>query len=113
MKKRVSIYIDGDVWDNFKEDAWKRRKSASALIEEILKGASKAPVVQMDNKKTIRQKKIEEVKDKDLTPKISKSDQEMLERAQELINKKRPDSLMGFNGGYSKESQLKKKKKAN
>ena len=126
MKKRVSIYIDGDVWDNFKEDAWKRRKSASALIEEILsglvteettlrnsEGASKAPVVQMDNKKTIRQKKIEEVRDKDLTPKISKSDQEMLEMAQELINKKRPDSLMGFNGGYSKEAQLKKGKKAN
>ena len=87
-------------------------------IEEMLKttlrnSASKEPVVQMDNKKTIRQKKIEEVKDKDLTPKISKSDQEMLEMAQELINKKRPDSLMGWNGGYSKEAQLKKGKKTN
>ena len=107
MKKRVSIYIDGDVWDNFKEDAWKRRKSASALIEEILKSASKAPVVQMDNKKTIRQKKIEEVKDKDLTPKISKSDQDMLERAQRLAANKQVE----WRGGYSKEAQLKKGKK--
>ena len=81
-------------------------------IEEMLKttlrnSASNEPVVQMDNKKTIRQKKIEEVKDKDLTPKISKSDQEMLERAQRLAANKQVE----WRGGYSKEAQLKKGKK--
>jgi len=81
-------------------------------IEEMLKttlrnSASKEPVVQMDNKKTIRQKKIEEVKDKDLTPKISKSDQDMLERAQRLAANKQVE----WRGGYSKEAQLKKGKK--
>ena len=45
--------------------------------------------------------------DKDLTPKISKSDQEMLERAQRLAANKQVE----WRGGYSKEAQLKKGKK--
>ena len=125
MKVRKTVNVDKDVWWNLKKNAFENNQTMTDYLDGVFKfateettaflrnGASKAPVVQMDNKKTIRQKKIEEVRDKDLTPKISKSDQEMLEMAQELINKKRPDSLMGFNGGYSKEAQLKKKKKAN
>ena len=38
MKKRVSIYIDDLVWENVKEHAWKQRKSASQLLEDILDG---------------------------------------------------------------------------
>ena len=37
-KKRVSIYIDEDVWDYIKEEAWKLRTSASGLLEEIACG---------------------------------------------------------------------------
>ena len=37
-KKRVSIYIDEGVWDSIKEEAWRLRTSASALLEQIACG---------------------------------------------------------------------------
>ena len=36
MKKRISIYIDGDVWEGVKDQAWKERMSASAFLEQVL-----------------------------------------------------------------------------
>ncbi len=38
MKKRVSIYIDEDAWENLKEHAWRSRTSASAYLEGLICG---------------------------------------------------------------------------
>ena len=37
MKKRVSIYIDSELWDNVKERAWRGRVSASEYISGLLR----------------------------------------------------------------------------
>ena len=36
MKKRVSIYIDDNLWDDIKESAWRDKLSASAWIAKRL-----------------------------------------------------------------------------
>jgi len=119
MKKRVSIYIDGDVWARIKECAWEERMSASAFIEAKLMFARDEAVgkdEQVDSanrdepsEKTIREKKIELSKGKDLRPKISPSDEQMLREKMEVIAKKKPESLTGWVGGYSKGRQLGKR----
>ena len=103
MKKRVSIYIDEDVWDNFKEDSWKRRKSASALIEEILRGdlpvipseKSGAVVVMRDTVEAV-------IEDVDLELENNK----LLEKRKKIADLK---ESLSWNGGYSKNKQLGKK----
>ena len=62
-------------------------------------------------KKTIREKKIESSKGKDLSSKISKADEEMLREKMSIISKKGPESLTGWQGGYSKDRQIGKKGK--
>ena len=37
-KKRVSIYINEEIWDRIKEDAWKDRVSASFFLEQLVLG---------------------------------------------------------------------------
>jgi len=37
-KKRVSLYIDEEVWDYVKEEAWRLKMSASALFTKFVKG---------------------------------------------------------------------------
>ena len=61
--------------------------------------------------KTIKEKKIELVKGRDLSPKISSVDEKMLKKAQGVIDKKKPESLTGWTGGFSKEQQTGKKAK--
>ena len=57
----------------------------------------------------IRKKKIESSKGKDLSPKISRADEEMLKEKMELIASKKPASLTGWVGGFSKAQQVGKK----
>ena len=38
MKKRVSVYIDEELWEWTKEAAWSMRISASALFEKLVRG---------------------------------------------------------------------------
>ena len=57
----------------------------------------------------IRKKKIESSKGKDLSPKISRADEEMLKEKMELIARKKPESLTGWVGGFSKAQQVGKK----
>jgi len=38
MKKRVSLYIDSELWDSVKERAWCGRVSASEYISGLLRG---------------------------------------------------------------------------
>ena len=61
--------------------------------------------------KTIKEKKIEKVKGKDLSPKISKNDEAMLRAKMEFIKSKKPASLTGWVGGFSKEQQTGKRSK--
>ena len=67
-------------------------------------------ILPVEKPKTIREKKIESSKGKDLSPKISKADEQMLKEKMDVIKKRRPESLTGFQGGYSKSQQLGKKK---
>ena len=56
-------------------------------------------------KKTIRENKIESSKGRDLSSKISKAEK------MSVIAKKKPESLTGWSGGYSKDRQIGKKGK--
>ena len=38
MKKRVTIYIEGELWDNVKDRAWRGNVSASEYISGLLRG---------------------------------------------------------------------------
>ena len=53
MKKRISIYIDEDVWKSVQDQAWDERVSASALVEEVLRGIRTTP-------ETIKKKEVSE-----------------------------------------------------
>lgn len=75
--------------------------------KDFIGGVSRKELEETETaKKTIKEKKIEKVKEKDLAPKISKADEDMLKKAQDLIKKKRPESLTGWTGGYSKDRQV-------
>lgn len=37
MKKRISIYIDEDVWKDLKDTAWRLHVSASAYLEDLVR----------------------------------------------------------------------------
>ena len=125
-KKKITVNIEEKVWNAFKQMAWKsqlgagQNLSVSQYLENMLAVKLTLPVSnvilegnpektatevehRMEAEKTIREKKIEKVKD--LSPKISKSEQEMLKKAQELIASKKPESLTGWTGGFSKEQQ--------
>ena len=38
MKRRVTIYIEDELWDNVKDRAWRGKVSASEYISELLRG---------------------------------------------------------------------------
>ena len=42
-KKRVTIYIEGKVWDDVKDRAWSERVSASRYLENLVNGSPEAP----------------------------------------------------------------------
>ena len=65
MKKRVSIYIDEDVWERAKNLAWSERKSASCLVEEVLKNIKTADLVEpkYEHKDLVAEIPVEEIKE--------------------------------------------------
>ena len=136
MKKRVSINLEESVWKMAQQAAYQKSAetktgiSASQFVEDVIKAAIEnnkrielSPIVpvivdpetaktaseMIKEPSTIRKKKIESSKGKDLSPKISKSDEEMLKEKMELIARKKPESLTGWVGGLSKAQQVGKK----
>ena len=99
MKKTVSVSIDEGVLARAKELAWESRKTFSEYVE--MKISSEEEV-----KKTVREKKIELSRGKDLSSKISPVDEKMLREKMEAIAKKKPESLTGWSGGISKAQQV-------
>jgi hypothetical protein len=88
MKKRVSIYIDVDAWENLKEHAWHNRKSASAYLEDLITG------------------EIPFKSEYELREKVNTVKEILKEKPKKLIKSK--EDVAKFTGGYSKEKQLSK-----
>ena len=96
-KKRVSIYIEGDTWDHIKNEAWRLRTSASALLTSIIRGETKlAGTVSVAE---VKSKVGETGSQVELDKKRKGRD----------IKKERIRSLTGFSGSFSKSRQLNKR----
>ena len=122
MKKiRVGVSISEDVWGQVKDEAWRRRKSASQYVEDLLKAeftirrkTVKVPEIG-ENDKTTPGQNSHECKRKmnnrsetaaDRIRKKIKSDEEVLNDANERL--KNIQKEQGIKS-YSKETQLGKK----
>jgi len=101
-KKRVSIYIEGDTWDHIKNEAWRLRTSASALLTSIIRGETKlAGTVSVAEVKSKVGETLEE---------LGGSQVELdKKRKGRDIKKERIRSLTGFSGSFSKSRQLNKR----
>ena len=111
MKKRVTIYVEENVWKDIRKKAIDEGKSSGDYLVDFHESL-------VENTKPVKpcieipdQKKIEESKGKDLSPKISKSDEAMLLSKMKGLGIKQPENFIKFNGGYSKDRQIGKKKK--
>ena len=102
MKKRVSIYIDSDAWEVLKDEAWKRRKSASAFLEEIITGDLPVVPSEKTGVALVSRQAVEEIDDID----IETENKKLLEKREKISNLK---ENLSWNGGYSKNRQLGKK----
>jgi len=110
-KKRVSIYIDSELWDSVKEGAWRRRISASALFEKLVRGeiafgdhvrVEDAMEVVKETAYKFKERGEREIKSRVAASILDKDELAILERAQ---------SNIPFKGGYSKAQQVGKKVK--
>ena len=102
MKKRVSIYIDEGAWEVLKEEAWSRRKSASAFLEEIITGDLPVLPSEKTGIALISRRAVEEIDDID----IEAENKKLLEKREKISNLK---ETISWQGGYSKSKQLGKK----
>ena len=93
-KKRVSIYIEGDTWDHIKNEAWRLRTSASALLTSIIRGETKLAGVKSKVGETLEE--LVRINQVELDKKRKGRD----------IKKERIRSLTGFSGSFSKSRQL-------
>ncbi|MHC4070326.1 MAG: hypothetical protein ACYSR8_12270 [Planctomycetota bacterium] len=129
MKKKVSIYIDGGVWENLREHAWARKVSASVYLEGLLSGEIpfKEHIEDLENLVFFGKKysmlaggvkDMVEVVNKKKSEIIGKTDAEIAAEEQKKLDairkrkgiKQKDFGLKEmFRGGYSKDIQLGKK----
>ena len=121
MKKRVSVYIDEELWDWTKEKAWEMRISASALFEKLVRGeVAFGEHIKFKDAEQLISDGIDEMEvkiKKDVANSIGAEidEVEILAKGQaelEAIRKEQGiKSATGFSGGYSKDHQTRKKVK--
>jgi hypothetical protein len=110
MKKKVMIYVDGDVWEAVKKAAWRAQKSTSQYVQDVFAARVTTPAKNI--KSPCPSEGLETVAERIRAKR--KTEKPKTEIADGKVDTpkgkvKANPALVKFTGGYSKDAQLGKK----